>query len=230
VSRSQRAPVADELYWNGDHHATFSFQLDNPDLNIETAYSLDLTWTYEELDYQLQGTAYYYDFDGYIYNDIKSMTDPFHGNPVYRNEQKDAWFVGTEWQFDYHVNDNLQWFLQADFVQARLKEGANKNLPRTPPLTTSSGIKWQANNWKVITDVKYYAEQTAVAENESTTADYSVVNFYAAYTQPLSKSSMQLYLKAHNLMDEFGRNHVSYLKEYSPVVGRNVNLGLTYSF
>jgi iron complex outermembrane receptor protein len=230
ASRSQRAPVADELYWNGDHHATFSFQLDNPDLNIETAYSLDLTWTYEELDYQLQGTAYYYDFDGYIYNDLKSMADPFHGNPVYRNEQEDAWFVGTEWQFDYHVNDNLQWFLQADFVQARLKEGANKNLPRTPPVTTSSGIKWQANNWKVTTDVKYYAEQTAVADNESTTADYSVVNFYAAYTQPLSKSSMQLYLKAHNLMDEFGRNHVSYLKEYSPVIGRNVTLGLTYSF
>ncbi|MFT6975239.1 MAG: hypothetical protein ACJA0E_001232, partial [Bermanella sp.] len=36
--------------------------------------------------------------------------------------------------------------------------------------------------------------------------------------------------KAHNLADAFGRNHVSYLKEYSPVVGRNVSLGVNYSF
>lgn len=230
VSRSQRAPSADELYWNGDHHATFSFQLDNPDLDVETAYSLDVTWTYDELDYQIQGAVYYYDFDGYIYNDLKSYTDPYHGNPVYRNEQKDAWFTGAEWQLDYNVANNWQWFLRADYVHARLKEGTNKNLPRTPPLTTSSGIKWQDNNWKVTTDVKYYAEQTAVADNESTTAGYSVVNFYAAYTQPLQKSSVQFYLKAHNLMDELGRNHVSYLKEYSPVIGRNATLGITYSF
>jgi iron complex outermembrane receptor protein len=230
VSRSQRAPAADELYWNGDHHATFSFQLDNPDLEIETAYSLDLTWMYDGLDYQLQGAVYYYDFDGYIYNDLKSIIDPFHGNPVYRNEQRDAWFTGTEWQLDYNVSMNWQWFIRADFVQARLKKGVNKNLPRTPPLTTSSGVKWYSNNWQVNTDVKYYAEQTATANNETVSSDYVVINFYAAYTQQLAKSSVKYYLKAHNLADEFGRNHVSYLKEFSPVVGRNVSLGVAYSF
>jgi iron complex outermembrane receptor protein len=230
LSRSQRAPAADELYWNGDHHATFSFQLDNPDLEIETAYSLDLTWMYDGLDYQLQGAVYYYDFDGYIYNDLKSIVDPFHGNPVYRNEQKDASFTGAEWQLDYDVSINWQWFIRADFVQARLKEGVNKNLPRTPPLTTGSGVKWHANNWQVSADVKYYAEQTKVANGETVASSYSVINFYASHTHLLAKSSVQFYLKAHNLADAFGRNHVSYLKEYSPVVGRNVSLGVNYSF
>jgi iron complex outermembrane receptor protein len=230
VSRSQRAPSADELYWNGDHHATFSFQLDNPDLDIETAYSLDVTWTYDESDYQMQSAVYYYDFDGYIFNDLKSYVDPYHQNPVYRNEQKNAWFAGAEWQLDYEVSVNWQWFLRADFVHARLKEGTNKSLPRTPPLTTTSGLKWQNNNWQVSSDVKYYAKQADVADNESQTSDYYVVNIYAAYTQPLASSSVQVYLKAHNLTDEFGRNHVSYLKEYSPVIGRNINLGVMYSF
>lgn len=230
VSRSQRAPAADELYWNGDHHATFSFQLDNPDLDIETAHSLDLTWMYYGRDYQMQGAVYYYDFDGYIYNDLKSIKDPFHGNPVYRNEQKDAWFTGFEWQLDYDVNMNWQWFTRADFVQARLKEGTNKNLPRTPPLTLSTGVKWHTGNWHVTSDVKHYAKQTDVANNESDTSDYYVVNVYAAYTKPLPEASVQVYLKAHNLTDEFGRNHVSYLKEFSPVIGRNVTLGVTYAF
>ena len=230
VSRSQRAPSADELYWNGDHHATFSFQLDNPDLEIETAHSLDVTWTYDESNYQMQGAVYYYDFDGYIYNDLLTSSGGFHGDPVYRHEQKDAWFTGIEWQLDYDVTRNWRWFLRADFVHARLKEGSNKNLPRTPPVTTNSGVKWYSNNWQVNADVKYYAEQTEVADNESSTSGYSVINLYVAFTQPLPKSSVQVYLKAHNLADEFGRNHVSYLKEYSPVIGRNVNLGVTYSF
>lgn len=230
VSRSQRAPAADEMYWNGDHHATFSFQLDNTDLDIETAYSLDVTWTYEGLSYHMQSAVYYYDFDGYIYNDLKGITDPFHGNPVYRNEQRDAWFSGAEWQLDYDVTANWQWFVRADFVKAQLKEGANKNLPRTPPVTTSSGLKWYANNWQATTDVKYYAEQSDVAENESVTSDYFVLNFYAAYTLALPMSSVQFYTKAHNITDELGRNHVSYLKEFSPVVGRSINLGVTYTF
>lgn len=230
VSRSQRAPSADELYWNGDHHATFSFQLDNPDLDVETAYSLDVTWTYDASAYQMQGAVYYYDFDGYIYNDLLTTSGGFHGDPVYRHEQKDAWFTGAEWQLDYDLSKQWQWFLQADFVHARLKEGTNKNLPRTPPLTTSTGVKWVSNYWQVSSDVKYYAKQSDVADNESETDDYYVLNIYAAYTQPLADSSIQVYLKGHNLTDEFGRNHVSYLKEYSPVIGRNMTLGVTYSF
>ena len=230
VSRSQRAPSADELYWNGDHHATFSFQLDNPDLKIETAHSLDLTWTYDDSDYQMQGAVYYYDFDGYIYNDLLTISGGFHGDPVYRHEQEDARFTGAEWQLDYDVTGGLQWFLRADVVHARLKEGSNKNLPRTPPLTTSTGVKWFSSNWLVNADVKYYAEQSEVADNESVTSAYTVINFYAAYTQPLPSSSIQYYLKAYNLADEFGRNHVSYLKEYSPVMGRSIDLGVKFTF
>lgn len=230
VSRSQRAPSADELYWNGDHHATFSFQLDNPDLDVETAYSLDVTWTYEESNYQMQGAVYYYDFDGYIYNDLLTTSGGFHGDPVYRHEQKDAWFTGAEWQLDYDVANDWQWFVRADYVHARLKEGSNKNLPRTPPLTSSTGVKWQFNQWLVSSDVKYYAKQSDVADNESETDDYYVLNMYAAYTQPLADSSVQVYAKAHNLTDQLGRNHVSYLKEYSPTIGRNITLGITYSF
>ena len=230
VSRSQRAPAADEMYWNGDHHATFSFQLDNPDLDVETAYSLDVTWTYEQANYQIQSAVYYYDFDGYIFNDPKSIVDPFHGNPVYRNEQKDAWLSGAEWQLDYNLNPQWQWFVRGDVVKAQLKQGENKNLPRTPPLTTSTGVKWMFNQWQFNSELKHYAKQSDVAENETVTDAYSVVNVYGSYSQTLGASTLEFYVKAHNLTDKFGRNHVSYLKEFSPVMGRNVTLGATYQF
>ncbi|GAA6134738.1 TonB-dependent receptor [Oceaniserpentilla sp. 4NH20-0058] len=231
VSRSQRAPSADELYWNGDHHATFSFQLDNGDLDLETAYSVDVTWIQQGEHYQLQGAVYYYDFDGYIYNELKNLVDPNHGDPVYRHEQRDARFTGAEWQFDHELTDDWKWFVRGDVVQARLKEGVNKNLPRIPPFTSSTGFKFVQTHWQVSADVKYYAQQSDVAENESSSADYYVVNAYGSYEFSLDDhESVKLYLKAYNITDQFGRNHVSYLKEYSPIIGRNITIGANYSF
>lgn len=231
VARSQRAPSADELYWNGDHHATFSFQLDNPDLDLETAYSLDVTWTNEGEGHQLQGAAYYYDFDGYIYNNLLTLSGGFHGDPVYRHEQRDARFTGAEGQLDVYLNEAWTWFARGDVVQARLKEGANKNIPRIPPMTLSTGVKYEFQSWNITADVKYHAEQTDVAENETQTSAYTLVNAYGAYTHELEHHSvLKVYVKAHNLTDEFGRNHVSYLKEYSPIMGRNITLGVNYSF
>lgn len=231
VSRSQRAPAADEMYWNGDHHATFSFQLDNPELDVETAHSIDLTWQYAGKDFAVSSAVYYYDFDGYIYNDLKGLINPIHPeDPVYRNEQRDAWFAGTEWQLDYDVADHWQWFVAGDYVRAQLKQGANKNLPRTPPLTIASGVAWNSEQWLVRAEVKHFAKQTDVAENESTTDGYSLLNVYGAYHHAFNQSELQLYVRAHNLTDELGRNHVSYLKDYSFIVGRNITLGVNYSF
>ena len=41
---------------------------------------------------------------------------------------------------------------------------------------------------------------------------------------------MDVSLKGNNLTDELGRNHVSYLKAYSPLPGRNVSLDLTLTY
>jgi len=231
LSRSQRAPSADELYWNGDHHATFSFQLDNPDLDIETAYSLDVTWTQESDLHQLQGAMYYYDFDGYIYNDLLTLAGGFHSDPVYRHAQRDAWFAGAEGQLDVFVNETWTWFTVGDVVQARLKEGENKNIPRIPPFTLTTGLKYASHAWQASADIKYHAQQSDVAENETETDAYTIVNAYASYTYELDQHSVvKVYVKGHNLTDEFGRNHVSYLKAYSPIMGRNMTLGVNYTF
>lgn len=231
LSRSQRAPTADEMYWNGDHHATFSFQLDNPELDVETAHSIDVTWQYLGEGFEASSAVYYYDFDGYIYNDLKGLINPIHpDDPVYRNEQRDAWFAGAEWQLDYDVTDHWQWFVKGDYVRAQLKQGANKNLPRTPPLSIASGVIWSSEQWLMRAEAKHFAEQTDIAENESKTDGYSLLNIYGAYNHAFSQSELQLYVRAHNLTDELGRNHVSYLKDYSYIVGRNITLGVNYSF
>ena len=91
-------------------------------------------------------------------------------------------------------------------------------------------MSWQKGHWLVKGDVKYFAEQDQVAQNETATDDYHTLNAMAAYEFEWNKLHMDVRLKGSNLTDELGRNHVSYLKAYSPLPGRNFTLDLQVSY
>ena len=231
LARTERAPLADEMFWNGDHHATFSYQLDNPNLEKETAYTLDVTWQYLTTRSQWDVAVYYYDFDGYIFNELQSITDPIHGNAVYQYVQKDAYLTGFEAAFQYDVTDAWAFSVVMDKAVGRLKShDAGQHLPRIPPHTVLLGTAWQQGHWLLNGNVKYHAEQSDTAANESRTAAYHTLNAMAAYEFEWNRLHMDVSLKANNLTNELGRNHVSYLKAFSPLPGRNISLDLTFTY
>lgn len=230
IGHTERAPEADEMFWNGDHHATFSYQLNNPDLDKEIAHTLDLTWQYFDQKQQLDAAAYYYDFDGYIYNELQSVKDPYHGNDVYRFVQKDAYLTGYEVAWQYQLGDTLAFNTAIDKAIGRLKSGDNKNLPRIPPQSLLLGLTWQSGHWLVKGNVKHFVEQDQVAENESSTDAYQTLNAMAAYEFEWKDVHMDVSLKGNNLTDEEGRNHVSYLKDFTPLPGRNITLDLKMAY
>lgn len=230
ISHSERAPAADEMFYNGDHHATFSYQLDNIDLNIESANSVDLTWQLDLEAIFLSSAVFYYDFSDYIYNDIKAVKDPYHGRDVYRYEQADAWFTGGEISIDIPIGAEWLFFTNLDYVRAKLKQGDNTNLPRIPPMSMLAGLQWQSGPWDIEAHAQHHFRQDKTASNETTTDSYTVVNTNAAYRLDLNQSVLTLQLKVNNLLNEYGLNHTSYLKSISPVQGRNIALGFIIDF
>jgi len=231
VSHSERAPTSEEIYYNGDHHATFSYQLANLDLDVESAESIDITWQINLQNVLVDVAAFYYDFTDFIYNDLKSTANPIHaGDVVYRYEQADAVFQGGELSVDMPINADWAWFTTVDFVSAKFKGGNNSYVPRTPPATLRTGLVWAYNQWEVEADVHYYAKQTDVAVNESETDSYATLNAFAAYNIDMGDAELSLQLKASNLLNEFGRSHTSYLKAYSPIQGRNIELAAVLNF
>ncbi len=222
LSHSERAPTADEMFYNGDHHATFSYQLDNIDLDIESANSADVTWQFNSNAFLLEAAVFYYDFSDYIYNDLKAVSDPYHGRDAYRYEQADASFAGGEFSIDFLVTESVLLFSGLDFVEAKLKEGESRHLPRTPPMSLRGGVNWQHQHWAVESSIHHFFKQNDVSANESTSDAYTTLNAYVSYTANLAQSELVLQLKMNNLLDEFGVNHVSYLKDFSPIQGRNI--------
>ena len=234
LARAERAPDAQELYWNSEHHATFSYQLDNAKLDKETANTVNLNWVHSISAVETSLTAFYYLFDGYIYNAMQDFVDPYHGEVVYRHKQAGAYFTGLEFQLHWDLNQHDAGFsvdVFADTVTARLNEGANKNLPRTPPASLGTALNWKKGYWLSSFDVRAFAKQNKVAENETPTDGYYTANIVLAYEMPLAQGqSVWIRLKGMNLTDEFALNHVSYLKREVPIVGRNAVFELAYKF
>lgn len=224
LARAQRAPDADELYWNGDHHATFSYQLDNIDLKEETAYTADIIWNVIDEHYLLRTAIYYYQFDDFIYNDLKNTLDPYHNHVVYRQEQKNAEFTGFEFSWEQRITDTLSTVFNMDAVKAELTEGSDKYIPRVPPMSASLQVNWQKNAWAVRAENHWAARQSAVARNESESAEFQRFDVSVDYTTHFSQKELITSLGVKNLFNELSTNHVSYLKEYAPNSGRNIQL------
>lgn len=230
LARAQRAPEAEELYWNGDHHATFSYQLDNPSLKKETAYTADINWQYTQENRFIRIALYHYVFDGYIYNDRKKVRDPYHLNAVYKHEQRDASFSGGELTFEQQLTDQFAAVFQADTVTAQLTRGKNKNLPRIPPASMLFKVKWNRGDWSASLEDHYRFKQTKVADNESVSNAFNTINAYVGYTRTMVDSEFSVGLQLNNLLDSYGKNHVSYLKDFAPEDGRNVKLSARFEF
>lgn len=224
LARAQRAPDADELYWNGDHHATFSYQLDNIDLKEETAYTADIIWSVTSERYLLRTAVYYYQFDDFIYNDLKNTLDPYHSHVVYRQEQKNAEFTGFEFSWEQGITDTLSTVFNMDAVKAELTEGNDKYIPRVPPMSASLQVNWERNAWAVRAKNHWSAKQSATARNEPESAEFQRVDVSVDYTLRFSQKELITSLAVKNLFSEPGTNHVSYLKEYAPNSGRNIQL------
>lgn len=228
LARAQRAPEAPEIFWNGDHHATFSFQLDNRDLDVETAHTFDVNWIKKSEHNEIRIAAYYYRFNDYIYNDLKSNTDPYHSNDVYRHEQADANFIGAEASWSRGLSDTISIDISGDIVSAKLADG--DDLPRTPPASLLIGLDWENSQWQARAEARAVAEQTNTAENEDASDGYLMINASVGYQFLLADSELTVSLDGNNLTDQYAINHVSYLKRAAPLPGRDFRLGVRWTF
>lgn len=228
LARVQRAPDPAELFWNGDHHATFSFQLDNPDLRMETAWTADLNWLHETDRNSYRVAVFRYHYQDYIYNDLKAFPDPFHGNDVYRHEQDDARFFGAELSWQHRFVRHWTLDLGAEFVNAERRDG--RPLPRTPPAGLMAAVRYTRSAFDARVTGQVVQAQNETAENERASPGHHLLHAQIAYQLNLGPGDMRLMLAAQNLTDQYAINHVSFLKQAAPLAGRNIQLSARWTF
>ena len=224
-SHQQRLPLAQELYANGIHFATNTYERGNANLDVEKSNNLELGLHYEadKLDYSLH--VYHNWFDNYIYGATTDHKETFR---LIDYQQDKAKFYGTEAKLGYQISPDYKLSVFGDYVRGEID---NQNAPRVP--AGRLGTKVDANfadGWSGMAEYYRVFKQDKVAYLEQETAGYNMVNVGVAYAgNYANKQDYRVYFKANNLLDDEVYSHTSFLSNI-PQVGRNFTVGVEFGF
>ncbi len=241
VTRTQRNPQATELYANPDapHVAARRFETGDEHLDKETAITTDLTLRHQGDGVRWLVSAYYNDYSNFIYeNPTGVFKDGGEGEAfqVFEYLQGGATFHGFEAEVNIPLLDtsiagidrHLELRLASDYVRGKLDNG--NDLPQIPPLRFGAGLHYDAGPWHLGTQAFYYAKQDKIAANELPSDSFTMVDADASYRLPLASTSVFLFVKGTNLLDEDARQHASPLKDIAPLAGRSYHIGARAEF
>jgi iron complex outermembrane receptor protein len=231
LTHAARSPNAEELYSCGEHVATQSFELGDPNLDIERANGLDLSLRKRFGRASGEINLFHYDYSDYIYEFDSGLTDPPMdpmGLPVFQFAQQGATFSGLElnslFELRHRENFDLDLELIGDYVRAELDSG--EATPRIPPLSLGIGLVFDGPRWHGAARLRWHDDQSRIATSETSTDSYTMVNANIGYRIASSGRVQDIVLRLNNLTNEEARPHTSRLKDLTPLPGREI--GLTY--
>ena len=116
-----------------------------------------------------------------------------------------------------------------DYVRAELT-ALNKPLPRIPPLRGMIGLDWRYQALSFRPELIVANRQGRVFDHETPTAGYAVFNLGGSYTWVTERAAHIFSAGGYNLADKLYRNHLSFIKNLAPEMGRSLRLNYTLRF
>ena len=226
---SFRAPALEELYNNGPHPGIRAFDIGNPNLKPEQSDGIDLSLRHSTGRVRLAGGFYYYNMRNFIYTALTGVVDAASHLPVIQYEQNNSRYFGVETAIEAKIFDSLWFNVKVDYVQAELTV-LNKPLPRIPPLRGILGLDWRYKALSLRPEIILVARQNRVFDNETATVGYGTVNLDASYMIFSGRTAHVFSLSGYNLANKLYRNHLSFIKNIAPEIGRGVRLNYSLRF
>jgi iron complex outermembrane receptor protein len=226
-THSYRAPALEELYNNGPHPGNQAFEIGNPDLNRESADGIDLSVRHSSERLRAEANFFYYHIRNFVFLAPTGNIEDGLIEAAY--DQGTSRFVGTELRFDVGLHRNFWLLSSLDYVNAELTE-TETPLPRIPPLRGRIGFEALYKGFRFNPEVIMARDQNRFFPTETRTAGYTTVGLTASYTWARQHFAQIISLHAFNLNDRLYRNHLSFIKEFAPEIGRGVRLVYTIRF
>ena len=229
---SARAPVGEELFSDGPHLATRSFEIGDPGLDEEQALNFSATLRGTGARWSVSGTVYYTRFNDFIFH--AATGEEMDGLDVRRFSQADATYAGLDLEASLIVADwgdgtlELRGFF--DTVSAELDVSGNDNLPLLPPDRFGVGLSFNSGAFSADLDYVRASEQNSVTEYELPTEGYGGLRAYASYGIERGGTLTELFLRGRNLTGDEQRHHTSVVKDLAPAPDRTIEAGLRVRF
>ncbi|WCT72325.1 TonB-dependent receptor [Sphingomonas naphthae] len=224
LSRTVRAPSAEELFANGPHAGTESFEIGNPDFRTERSWGVEGVLKGGGPGYTFEASAYHNWFSNFIYEDRTGAIED--GLPVYQQRQADARYYGVEAQAAVDLAKIGAFTVKADavgdYVHATIKNVGPA--PRIPPLRLLGGLGATSDRLDGRIEVEWTDNQPRLALNETATKGFTLVNAELGFRPWGKDRPVSFLLSANNIFDVDARRHASFLKDFAPLSGRDIRV------
>jgi len=226
-THSYRAPSLDELYNNGPHPGNLTFEIGDTNLKREVGDGVD--FSLRQASDRFRGEFYYFFYNLRDFIFLSPTGEEEDGFPVAEYRQGDSRFFGAELDLSVGLRKNLWLNAGLDYVNAELKN-TNTPLPRIPPLRGRLGFDFQYKGFRFNPEVVMARDQDRLFTNETRTPGYGVVNLLASYTLAQPHAAHIFSAQGFNLGDKLYFNHLSFIKNFAPEIGRGVRFTYTVRF
>ena len=227
-SHGYRAPAIEELYNNGPHDGTLNFEIGNVNLKPEISNGADFSLRQQNSRIKAEANFFYYAFKEFVFLAPTGAVDADSGFPISRYLQGNSRFTGTELSLDVTANKYLNVLTGLDYVNAKLNDG--RALPRIAPMRARVGLDIHYQNLSVRPEFVAVGRQDRIFDNETPTAGYGTANLTASYTLARQHTANIFSVSAYNLNNKLYFNHISFIKDISPEIGRGVRFSYTVRF
>jgi iron complex outermembrane receptor protein len=238
VAYTERAPTSYELYANGVHAATGTFERGDVGQAKERGRNLDAALQWKAGHDSVKVGAFSSRFSNYIAlvrtgepDFIDDEGNPF---PVFAFQGVRARLHGIEVEAAKRLWDRdatLDIDGHVDLVRGdNLSSG--EPLPRIVPLRATAGVNWQMGPWGARAEVTHARHQDRVPSDDTATPAWTLINLSAHYKFRLGDNTALAFVRLDNATDRLAYNaaSISTVRALAPLAGRALMAGLRVVF
>lgn len=252
-ARAARNPALEELYFFGPHAGNLTFEIGNPNLNPERALGFDMSLRARSSRLRGEVTLFRNAIKDFVFRtplsdeEFEAREPEFDerfgvvdeaGGEGHAHEAAFPFveFAGTDatlWGLEAHADVTLTEQLNAEFTWDLVRAERtidNQPLPRIPPQRFMAGLRYTTGAFQFGANASTVARQGRVFMGETETAGYGLLRLFATYTLQATGTIHTLTARLDNATNALYRNHLNFLKDVVPEMGRAFRLVYAVKF
>ena len=229
-ARTFRPPSLDELFSEGPHLASYSFDIGNTNLKGERAWTSEINYELMSSRIMVFASLFRNYFDSYnFFMNTNQASNRYPDLYYYQVKGVEAEMMGFEGELYFSIANKHSIKTSFSFIKSDFREDDNssfKPIPFTPPLKISTEYIFNFTNGNTGVIYTFSDKQDRVGEFETITESYNKLDFYLQYNLINKKNLLKastlstLSINVQNIFDTEYYNHLSRIKDLMPEMGR----------
>ena len=229
-ARTFRPPSLDELFSEGPHLASYSFDIGNTNLKAERAWTSEINYEFMSSRIMVFASLFRNYFDSYnFFMNTNQASNRYPDLYYYQVKGVEAEMMGFEGELYFSIANKHSIKSSFSFIKSDFREDENssfKPIPFTPPLKISTEYILNFTNGNTGVIYTFSDKQDRVGEFETITESYNKLDFYLQYNFINNKNLLKastlstLSINVQNIFDTEYYNHLSRIKDLMPEMGR----------